>query len=164
MTNKSGDIGTRTETAIVRYARANGFAGADEMTRAQRLRLNGARDQGDIGLCPGVMVGSKGGHAAEQASDALIATWLGDVEAQRRVRGAAVAFLVTKRKGKGYGNAGAWWAHMPGNVFVDLALLNEARNGTFQTDLPAVRLLFADALILLRRAGFGDPIGKDTAA
>ena len=158
MTNKSGAIGTRTETAIVRYARANGFAGADEMTRSQRLRLNGSHDQGDIGLCPGVMIQSKGGHMAEQASDAQIAAWLTETEAQRQVRGCPVAFLVTKRKGKGERNAGQWWAHLPGSLFT-LRHNPDAR-------VPAVRMTLDAALSMLRDSGYGDrvePEGAETA-
>lgn len=166
MTNKSGAVGTWTETTIVRYSRANGFAGADEMTKAQRLRLNGAQDQGDIGLCPGVMIESKGGHAAENASDNQITTWLVDTERERRARGADVAILVLKRKGKGAANAGQWWAFLPGWTFFYLAEtpaispspLTAAEAGHYLAHLPAVRMTLADAATLLRSAGYGDPL------
>ena len=169
MTNKSGNIGTRTETAIVRHLRANGFGGADEMTRADRIRLKGTHDEGDIGVCPGVMIEAKGGHTAEQASDNLIATWLDDTEVERRNRGADVAVLVLKRKGKGAPNAGAWWAFLPGWAYVYLADATAAHAGapwlnadayrdTRAGHLPAVRVTLADAVELLRHAGYGDPL------
>ena len=165
MVNKSGAIGTATETAIVRHAHKNGFGGADEMTKAQRLRLNGANDQGDIGLCPGVMVEAKGGHAAERASDAQIAAWLDETEAERINRGADVALLVLKRKGKGAASAGQWWAILPGWTYLYLAA-SAGKAGAFMpaafprlyAALPAVRMTFDEALTLLRRAGYGDPL------
>lgn len=165
MANKSGAIGTKTETAIVRYLHANGFAGADEMTKAQRLRLKGSDDQGDIGVCPGVMFESKGGHAAEQASDAQIAAWLAETEAERAHRGADIAALIRKRKGKGLGNAGPWWAHLPGAAFYELVLdclpdapMDVPVYAAYDLGLPAVQMTLAELVVLLRRAGYGDPL------
>lgn len=164
MVNKSGNIGTWTESSIVRYVRANGFDGADEMTKAQRLRLNGAHDQGDIGLCPGVVVSSKGGHMAEVASDAEILAWLAEMETQRINRGVDVAFLVRKRKGKGAANAGTWWAHMPGWTFVLLAAPCIVDTGVGHdvprhlSSAPAVQMTLDNALLLLRRGGYGTPL------
>jgi hypothetical protein len=163
MVNKSGDIGTRTETAIVKYVRKNGFDGADEMTRAQRLRLSGSHDQGDIGLCPGVMLSSKGGHMAENASDAKIATWLEEMEAQRVTRGADVAALITKRRGKGAANAGQWFAWMPGWTFCVLAYMGMDDDALFHSALPAVRITLAELCTLLRRAGYGTELQWPTS-
>lgn len=162
MTNKSGQIGTWTETAIVRHLRANGFAGADEMTQAQRLRLAGQLDQGDIGVCPGVMCQSKGGHMAEQASDAQIYLWLRETELERVHRGATYAFLVWKRKGKGAASAGQWWAAMSGETFYWLA--NDVSGAIVYMSnkglpLPDVRMTLADVERLLRLAGYGSPLG-----
>jgi hypothetical protein len=65
----------------------------------------------------------KGGKRAETASDALVAAWLEETEVERRNRGADVAALVLKRKGKGAAsNAGQWWAHLPGRTYVELAI------------------------------------------
>src|SRR5690625_4971284 len=87
------DIGTRAETAIVRTARQFGFP------HAERKPLYGSRDQADVALCPGVLIESKAGKAAETASDNQIGEWMGEAEASRVNAGAAFCFLVTKRKG-----------------------------------------------------------------
>lgn len=157
MTNKPKQIGTWTETSIVLYLRGNGFAGADEMTQAARITLHGSQDHGDIGVCPGVMFESKGGHAAEQASDAQIIAWLDETERERVARGADVAALIRKRKGKGRANAGTWWAHVDGVTFAQLV----SQCGKPCCDwrpAPAVRITLAELVTLLRRAGYGDPL------
>lgn len=157
MTNKPKAIGTAGETAVVRYLNANGFGGAE------RVALKGIADEGDIGVCPGVMCEVKAGHAAEQASDTQIAAWLDDTERERVARGADVAFLVLKRKGKGAANAGAWWAFLPGWTYTTL-VLEWARlpliygSEPYAVPAPAVQLRLADAVHLLRAAGYGDAI------
>jgi hypothetical protein len=55
MTNRSKNIGTAAETAVVKAARAYGFPGAE------RRALHGSTDLGDILLCPGVIVEVKAG-------------------------------------------------------------------------------------------------------
>lgn len=159
---KPRDIGTRTESAVVKYARSNGFPHAD------RLALHGALDEADVQLCPGVVIEVKGGKRAETASDALVAAWLDETEVERRNRGADVAALVLKRKGKGAANAGQWWAHLPGWAYVWLAQCgpNVMYYGADIAHAPAVRITVAELVDLLRRAGFGDPLPtrKDTPA
>jgi len=112
MTNRPKAIGTQAESALVRYARANGFP------NAERLVLHGAADQGDVRLCgrfddwgqyDTIIVEVKAGHAAEQASDAQIERWLAETERERVNAGAQEALLVTKRKGHGKPNG--WWVH-----------------------------------------------------
>jgi hypothetical protein len=146
MTNRPKQIGTAGETAVVRHAQPNGFPGAE------RLALHGTLDEGDATLCPGVGVEVKSGKAAEQASDAQIATWLAEAELERVNRGADVMLLVTKRKGKGAASAGQWWAHLAGWAYVMLAGRTSAPN------LPAVRITYDEALTMLRRAGYGDTL------
>ena len=153
--NKPKAIGTACETAIVRWVRPRGFPGAD------RAPLKGNADEGDVWLCPGALIESKGGHRAETASDALIAEWLVETEVERVNHGADVAALVTKRKGKGPANAGSWWAYLPGRTYTRLALDASGGTGEYPTtadDLPAVRITLADLVTLLRRAGYGDPL------
>lgn len=158
MTNRPKAIGTWTETSIVRYLRAHGFGGADEMTAAQRLTLHGSQDHGDIAVCPGVMIESKGGHAAEMASDEKIREWLEETERERIARGADIAALVTKRKGKGRAQTGSWWAHVSGRTFVDLAHGVCADQFDVFDHLPAVRMTLAHLVTMLRAAGYGDPL------
>jgi hypothetical protein len=166
MTNKPKAIGTRTESAVVRYLNVSGFGGAE------RLALHGALDEGDVSACPGVVLEVKGGKRAETASDALVAAWLDETEVERRNRGADVAALVLKRAGKGATNAGAWWVYLPGWTFVYLAelpltVLPAAMYQLSNRRAPAVRVSLDAFVDLLRRAGYGDPLGpsrKDTPA
>jgi hypothetical protein len=163
MTNKPRAIGTAAETGVVRYCKPNGFPHAD------RLALHGALDEGDVQLCPGVVLEVKGGKRAETASDALVTAWLDETEVERRNRGADVAALVLKRAGKGQKNAGAWWVYLPGWTYVWLATIGDLVHlvciQTRGDDLPPVRITLAALVDLLRAAGYGDPLGpsrKDT--
>ncbi|TKR27150.1 hypothetical protein FA014_01985 [Cellulomonas hominis] len=151
MANRPKDIGTRAETAVVRAARTRGFPGAD------RLTLTGAHDRGDIGLAPGVIVEVKGGAAAKDASDGMIASWLAETERERLHAGAAVAFLVTQRAGVGPANANRWWAWWRLGSLPDLAVAP-------LHDQLVIRMQLADALQLLRGAGYGDPLDAGEAS
>lgn len=162
MTNRPKAIGTAAETALVRYAQTNGFPGAE------RLALKGNLDEGDATLCPGAGVESKAGKAAESASDAQVAAWLAEAEVERQNRRADVMVLVLKRKGKGAANAGQWWAYLPSWAFVMLSapkawryVLDLQDRVDLINDGPAVRITYAEALTLLRRAGYGDPLTEE---
>lgn len=146
MVNRPKNIGTVAETAIVRAARTRGFPGADRLTQTGRY------DRGDIGLCPGIIIEAKGGAAAKTASDGLINAWLEETRTEMNNAGAEVAFLVTARPGVGPANAHRWWAWWR---LGDLADLFDA--GVEEVETP-VRMLYADALQLLRRRGYGDPV------
>ena len=141
------DVGTAAETAVVRYARANGFPGAD------RLALSGVRDRGDVrlttGLTAGVVVEVKGGKAAENASPARISEWLGEVARAKDNAGAQVAFLVTKRRGVGPANAGGWYAHFDSGEFLTVAGADVPPEG-----VGPVTMSLASALALLRGTGW----------
>lgn len=160
MTNRPKAIGTAAETAVARYAQSHGFP------HAERIALHGALDEGDVQLCPGVVVEVKGGRRAETASDALVAAWLAETEVERTNRGADVAILVLKRAGKGAPNAGSWWAYLPGWAYLFLAPIGHdvppSAYAYAYAPMPAVRVTLADAVNLLRRAGYGDPIEQDT--
>ena len=103
MTTKSKQIGTRTETMVVKYLRANGFP------HAERRVLAGTYDLGDILVERRIIAQVKGGVAAEQASDAKLRQWCKDTEQQRINAGAEHAFLVVKRAGHGATKIGGWW-------------------------------------------------------
>lgn len=152
--NRPKAIGTSVESATVAYVRRHGFPTAD------RLTLSGTADRGDVrltaGLTAGVVVECKGGATAERASDALIAAWLDETERERVNAGAAVALLVTKRKGYGAARAGSWWAHVRLSVLDDLA--DGAVPVTDALRRIPVRLTLDDALHLLRSAGYGTPL------
>lgn len=104
--SKSKDIGTWTETQVVKHARTRGFPHAD------RHVLKGSNDEGDVWLDSRgrLIVEVKGGKAAETASDTQVRAWLDETERERINAGAARAFLVLKRAGKGTQQIGQWWA------------------------------------------------------
>ena len=143
MVNRPKNIGTAAETAVVRAARQRGFPMADRLTQT------GAKDRGDIGLCPGVILEVKGGKAAETASDALIGRWLVETARERVNAGARHAFLVTKRAGVGGPNAHLWWAHL---TLPDLACLI----GVPVPTNARFRLSLDHLLRILREEGYGD--------
>jgi len=147
VTNRPKDIGTRAETAVVRAARVHGFPGAD------RLTLTGAKDRGDVSLCPGVIVEVKGGERARTASDRQIEAWLVETERERVNAGADVAFLVTQRAGFGPERAALWWAHLR---LVDLDAAREHDTEHALVGATTIRLHLADALFILRCNGYGD--------
>lgn len=145
------DIGTRAESAVVRYLVANGWAAAERRT------LKGTLDQGDITGTPGICWEVKGGEAARRASDGQIDAWLAETETERRNAKADYGVLVVQRGGIGPANAGRWWAvvraadviHMETGVISD-------------TPLP-VRMLLADVCHLLHRAGYGRSVNVEAA-
>ncbi len=108
MSNKSGALGREGENAVARVFRENGWP------EAERRRLKGALDQGDLivgdrRLCVEV----KNGKAARSASDNQITSWMHDTERERLNAGADIGILVVARKGIGYPNAGNWAAYVP---------------------------------------------------
>lgn len=150
MTNRSGAIGTAAETAVVRVFQANGFP------HCERRRLRGAKDCGDlITGAPGLVVEVKGGAAARNASDALIEKWLDETEAERVNAGADIGLLVVARKGIGGANAHRWWVVTrsggKGTHLTSELVLAPVRGVT-------VRMHLADALGMLRAAGYGEPL------
>lgn len=157
--NPSKEKGTKSESAVVRAARAAGFPDAE------RLALAGAHDLGDVRLCRGVVVEVKGGKAAEEASLNLIDDWLGEADKERVNSNSDFALLVTKRRGKGYDNAHTWdgWMH-----FADFARLaakaydrplppdRTKSNAWISAALTAapVRMTVCDFFDLFRHAGY----------
>lgn len=101
MTNRSKAKGTAAETAVVRFARENGFPLAD------RLTLSGRFDRGDILLCGGVIIEVKA-HATFSDGDVIL--WLGEALREAENAGADYGFLVVKRPGKGVAQVAHWWA------------------------------------------------------
>ena len=152
--SRSKNIGTAAESAVTRYAQDNGFPDAE------RVALAGMLDRGDVRLCRGVIVEVKSGEAAVTASDRLIGEWLDETEAERVNAGASVGILVTKRRAVGHARAGQWWAHVR---MAELRVLGWAPMAAGLTerqviDRLAVRMTLADALTLLRAAGYGEPL------
>lgn len=160
MANKSKDIGTKAETAVVRAARTRGFPHAD------RITLSGHKDRSDVrltlGLTAGIVVQVKGGQYAKTASDQQIANWLHETETGRVNAGAAIALLVTQRTGIGLPNAHRWWAHLTVHTF--LTLLGATHAITPPNPDAALRMTLDSALALLRAAGYGNQHDQEATA
>lgn len=141
--NRSGRIGTAAETAVVRAMQTRGFPSAE------RRRLRGRDDAGDLTGIPGVCVEVKGGAAAKDASDAQIEAWLVETEVERVNGRADIGVLVVQRRGVGPANADRWWAVVDGrHLAPDLQM--------------PLRMLFGDFLRWLRIQGYGDEL-EDSA-
>lgn len=149
--NKSGEIGTKTAEALARWLQANGWPSAE------RRALHGSEDLGDLIGCPALVWQSKGGHAAEEASDAQLAEWLTATEQQRVRAKADYGILVCKRRGYGMGRAGQWWAVMH---LLDLGQLlgGIAVQHPLAASDAIVRMTLAELAPVLRTAGYGTPL------
>lgn len=143
------DIGTATETAVVRYLTANGWP------HAERRSLRGTADAGDITGTPGICWEVKGGQAARQASDLQIDRWMQELDTERVNAGAEIGILVVQRAGIGPANAGRWWAVIPLSTVALLRCgIQPPPNRLVAADAP-VRMHLAEAVTLLRSAGYG---------
>lgn len=149
MVNRSGDIGTKTETAVVRVLVECGFP------HAERRRLRGRADAGDITGTPGVAWSVKGGNVARAASDNLVVSWLHRTEQIRRNAGADIGVLVLARRGIGLLNAGRWWAIIPADDLVRLRV--DHVETWFGSTGPPIGMHLHQLCRLLRAAGYGTP-------
>jgi len=147
MTNKSGTIGTKTETAVVR-------AILPYWPSAERRRLRGRFDFGDITGTPGVCWEVKGGAAAKGASDGQIVAWLEETELERINSSADVGVLVVPRRGIGAPNAGRWYAIVTAARLSQLVSTNH-RYWPLAADQMPARLYLDDMCQILVAAGYG---------
>lgn len=150
--NRPRAIGTKAESAVCAYLVATGWP------QAERRTLKGALDQGDVTGCPGLVIEVKGGDAARGASDGLIADWMAETEAERVNAGADVGVLVVQRKGVGAANAGRWWAYLTSQQLAGLMYPDAPSRGYDDWPSAPVRLLLADVVLILRWAGYGQPL------
>jgi len=149
------DIGTRAETAVVRALWKLGFP------HAERRALAGVHDLGDITGTPGVVWEIKGGVQAMDATDGRIRKWLAETAVERANAAAQVGVLVVQRRGVGAPNAKRWWAWMPLGQMLALMGPDYVLSAPLY-DTP-VRMLLVDACMLLRNAGYGDPLPEEWA-
>lgn len=148
MVNRPKNIGTAGESAVVHYLRAHGFAGAE------RRALAGSADLGDITGCGPVVFEVKAGKAAQNAGAAqtkLIDEWMAQTLCETQNARADYGLLVCKRAGVGAANAGLWWCFLRYDDF--LALHGQHRP---IAAVSVVRITLAEAVSLLRHAGYGD--------
>jgi Holliday junction resolvase-like predicted endonuclease len=137
VTNRSKQIGTAGETAVVRYAREHGFPLADR--RVQKGRY----DEGDVLLTVGAILEVKSGKAAATASYNQKMAWLAEAETERVNARADVTALVVQRNAYGTGRV-EWWEFWWTETFP-------------VGPLPACCTL-ANGLLRLRHSGWGDPL------
>ena len=156
--SRSKDIGTRAETAVVQYLRANGFE------HAERRALRGAADAGDITGTPGICWSVKGGNAARTASDTTVDRWLTELAGQCVHAAADVGVLVMQRAGYGPARAESWTAVMRLGTAAALHLTLVNPTPDMWTSGPAVRMRLGDAAALLRTAGYGNPVEVNDGA
>ena len=98
--------GTRWETAVADYLRANG------VTHAERRALNGSTDRGDIAGIPGVVL------EAKNASRTDLTGWVDEAETERVNDGAELAVVWHHRRGKA--SPGDGYVTMTGATLVRL--------------------------------------------
>ncbi|MFT4225330.1 hypothetical protein [Micropruina sp.] len=146
--NRPKQIGTAAESALVKAARQDGFG------QAERRALGGSKDLGDILLCPGVIIEVKAGKQTENPSDGQVAAWWAETRAEAVHAAADVALLVLRRRGKG--DPLAWWCWMDLRQLLHLTSVGIMPDERTSTVL--IRASVADALRMLRAAGWGDPL------
>lgn len=144
--------GKETERAVVRWLRGNGFPGAD------RTRRTGGRsgprewgDEGDVGLCPGVIAQVKRCQNTSRA-ERNVNQWMRDTRQQTTAAGAELGLLVVRRTGTA--DVAEWWCFV---TVADLCLLAADHTPYPGVADATVRLQMGDAALLLRAAGWGTP-------
>ena len=148
--NRSGQIGTATETAVVRVLRSHGWPSAE------RRRLEGSLDRGDVTGTPGIVWEVKGGESARRASDLQVVVWLRETERERENADADHGVLVVARRGIGASNASRWWAIVTVETLAELLTGIEGYGVIPAVAMKPVRLQLEDVCSLLHAAGYGD--------
>lgn len=149
MVNRSGNIGTAAETAVVKAIKRNGI-----FPLVERRRLKGAKDEGDLTGTPRTVWSVKGGDYARTATDNKIAGWLEELEKQRVNAGAEIGVLVVQRKNIGLPNADQWWAIVTRQTYEQIM----GRSLLLALPMVTMRFVLDDLCWLLRLCGYGEPI------
>lgn len=145
--NPSKAKGTKAETAVVRYAQANGFPDAE------RLALHGANDIGDIRLAPGVILEVKAGKAAQTASLGQIEKWLLETRVEAANALADHWALIVQRQGFGVERVEWWEAWLTA-----IPLVTSSRDSWISWHVPVITLSVKDAFEYFRADGYGQPL------
>jgi hypothetical protein len=109
---KQTDKGTRAESAVVTWAKSNGFWDSDRLTKT------GALDRGDVRIKDRVMVQVKDGYTTREPTDFMIGQWLEAVDKQQRHGQWEIALLVHKKPG--HTNPDMWRWYVTGRTFARL--------------------------------------------
>lgn len=151
---KSRARGTAAETGVARFFAENGFP------HAERRRLRGNRDWGDLVVDPKIVVEVKGGDAAKNASLGDIGAWMAEAEVERVNADADYGLLVVQRRGISPARAGAWRAFLPSWAWASLLGAPESRCAA---SWGHVEVTLGHAVEQLRMAGLGQPQGAVAA-
>lgn len=142
--------GAVAERDLVRWLRANGFPGAERAVRTgYRTPDRTAADPGDVTGTPGIV------WSVKDCAVERIATWLAELDAMDTST-TVVRLLVAKRRG--HADPGEWWCWLRAHDFA--ALLDDAETA-FAFPVQAA---LGDVVMLLRAAGYGDPITEAVAS
>ncbi|WP_243709577.1 hypothetical protein [Micromonospora sp. 15K316] len=96
-----------------------------------------------------------------RASDLVIEKWMAELAVEVTNARAMAGILVVQRAGVGPANAGRWWAYTTSAQLA--ALTGDPYPTTGRFGFP-VRMLLADAVTLLRAAGYGEPEARPVVA
>jgi hypothetical protein len=146
---KSRARGTAAESGVTNFLRDTAFP------HAERRRLRGVRDWGDIITTPELVIEVKGGDAAKQASLNDIAAWMIETETERQNADADYGLLVVQRRGASPARAGAWRAFLPSWAWAGLL---GAPVGRCAAPGGHVEVTLAHAVEQMRVAGLGVPV------
>ena len=164
MVNRSKNIGTAGETAVVRYLRDCGG-----WPNAERRALAGSADLGDIIGTPGICWEVKAGKAAETATDGDLRAWQDQTDTETRNSRSELGVLVCKRKAVGAGNAGSWWAWTRLSWLVEMGFCTGGHADVcdcqpHDTRIDVwVRMTLREMTWLLRQGGYGSPLPTSDA-
>ena len=109
MGNKSKAIGTRAESAIVKYFKSLGIS-------ARRKALSGSKDQGDIEVYDAPLlhrpftIEVKAGKQTANPSRSQLEEWLRQAREEQKNSGQSTALIVV-RYNRALVDADVWWEH-----------------------------------------------------
>lgn len=109
MARRPKDKGTEAESWSVEYLCSNGFP------YAERIALAGAKDKGDVKVCPGVIAEVK------NCVTLKLPQWFSELGDEIANANAKHGFLIIKPSGIGRTRVGEWWAGMTVEGFAALA-------------------------------------------
>lgn len=116
MVNKPKKKGTAAETLVVKYAKLHGFP------EAQRKVQKGSKDEGDIDLCPHVIIEVKADKGLE------FPQFLRETHAEKANAGAAVGVCVVKPPGVAGERMNLWWMLLDAGTYDALEYLAGSNN------------------------------------
>ena len=109
MTNRSKQVGTAWESAIVTYLNDSGYP------HAERRTLSGSNDKGDIAGLPGICI------EAKSCKTVTVPAWIDEVIVEKANANAVIGVVWWKRRGRTSPASG--FVAMTGEQFVELLKL-----------------------------------------